>query len=84
MAAKDVDSNLEDRLPGSESPLPNINKIWDLRRLLKSSQERLEELEKTSVPDHESMELERSIIKGVNKEIIRLERETLYYDVFFR
>ena len=84
MDGEDADSNLENRLSATESPLPNINTIWDLRRLLKFSRERLEELKKTPIPDNESIELERAIIKGVSKEIKRLEREVLYCHTFLQ
>ncbi len=78
MAGEGTTNNLENRLSPTELSLSNIHTIWDLRRLLKSSQERLEGLKKTSIPDDESMQLERAIIKGVSKEIKRLEREALY------
>ena len=80
MADEGIDSNLENRLLDPESYVPNINAIMDLRRLLKSSQERLEELEKTPVPDSKSIELEQAIIRGVSKEIKRLQRKALCPD----
>ncbi len=82
MAEEVMDGNLENCLVTSESPLTNINTIWDLRKLLKSSEKRLEELKRTSIPDKESMLLDRAIIKGVSKEIKKLEREALYCDTF--
>jgi hypothetical protein len=82
MVGEDVDGNLKNRLSYPESSLSNINTIWDLRRLLKSSQERLEDLEKTSAPESKSIQLERAIIRGASKEIKRLEREALFPDVF--
>jgi len=84
MDGEDADSSLENRLSATELSLPNINTIWDLRRLLNFSQERLEELKKTPIPDNESIELERAIIKGVSKEIKRLERGVLYFDTFLQ
>ncbi len=84
MADEDIDNDLEDRLPASELSLPNINVIWDLRRLLKSSQERLEELKKTSAPKSKSIQLERAIIRGASKEIKRLEKEALCTDPTLR
>ena len=84
MAGEEADTNVGNRLLATESSLPNINTIWDLRRLLKFSRERLEELKKTPIPDNESIELERAIIKGVSKEIKRLEREVLYCHTFLQ
>jgi hypothetical protein len=80
MADENTDSNLEDHLPDSESSVPNISRIWDLRSLLKSSQGRLEELISTSPPDHEAIQREQAIIRGVSREIKRLEKEGLYHD----
>ena len=82
MADKDVEGNLENRLIASELSLTNINTIWDLRRLLKSSQERLKGLKQTSIHNDESMQFERAIIRGVSKEIKRLEKEALCPDPF--
>jgi len=84
MTDKDAEDNLGDRSPAGELPLPNINMIWDLRILLNSSEERLSELNSGSSPDNESMQLERAIIRGVSKEIKRLEREVLYCDPFLQ
>jgi len=84
MDGEDADSNLGNRLSAKELSLPKFNTIWDLRRLLKFSRERLEELKKTPIPDNESIELERAIIKGVSKEIKRLERGVLYFDTFLQ
>ena len=84
MDGEGAECNLENRLSATGSSLPNITTIWDLRRLLKSSQERLETLKRTSLPDNESIQLERAIIKGVSKEIKRLERGVLYCDTFLQ
>lgn len=80
MTGEDVEDKLEHCSLAIGSSLPNINRIWDLRRLLKSSQESLEKLKRTSLSDNESMQLERAIIRGVSKEIERLEREILCPD----
>jgi len=80
MTDKDAEDNLGDRSPAGELPLPNINMIWDLRILLKSSQKRLTELGKKPSNDHELIQLEQALIKGVSREIKRLEREALCPD----
>ncbi len=79
-----VEGNLENRLQNPEPDAPNINVTWDFRRLLKSSQKRLEELKKAPAPDIKSIELERAIIRGVSKEIRRLEKEALCTDSTLR
>ena len=81
MADEDAGSNLENRFSATELPVPNINKIWDFRRLLRSSQERLQKLRNTSSPDHGSIQLERAIIRGVSKEIRRMEKKVLCPDI---
>jgi hypothetical protein len=77
MGATGTHSNLENRLLAAEPSFPNINVIWDLRRLLKSSLQRIKELEKTSSPDEESIQLEREMVRNVSEEIKRLEKEAL-------
>jgi len=85
MTGKDIESNLENPLSNLESrPPPNVNAIWDLRRLLKSSQKKLEELKKAPAPDIKSIDLERAIIRGTNKEIQRREKEALCPEIIFR
>jgi len=78
MTGEDVEGNLGHCSLATGSSLPNINRIWDLRTLLNSSEKRLSELNRGSVPDNKSMQLERAIIIGVSKEIKRLEKEALY------
>ncbi|MBM4340058.1 MAG: hypothetical protein FJ110_10965 [Deltaproteobacteria bacterium] len=79
-----ADSNLENRLSAMEPFLPNFNMIWDLRILLKSSQQRLEKLKKAPARDSTSIELERAIVRGTNKEIQRREKEALCPEKIFR
>ncbi len=83
MTDEDLDSNLENKLSNPEPYVPNINAIWDLRRLLKSSQKRIEELKKAPAPDSKSIELEQAIIRGVSKEIQRREKEALCPEIIF-
>ena len=84
MTGEDIEGNLENRLSNPEPHVPNINAIWDLRRLLKSSQKRLEELKKTPASDSKSIESERAIIRVVSKEIQRREKEALCPEIIFR
>ena len=84
MTGEDIESNLENPLSNLESRPPNVNAIWDLRRLLKSSQKKLEELKKAPAPDIKSIDLERAIIRGTNKEIQRREKEALCPEIIFR
>ena len=80
MTGEDVEGKLERCSLATGSSLPNINRIWDLRTLLNSSEKRFLEMNKAPLPDHESMHLERAIINGVSKEIKSLEREALWHD----
>lgn len=77
MANEGAEGNLGTCLSNSDSYTPSINVIWDLRRLSKSSQKKLEELKKAPAPDSKSIELEQAIIRGVSREIRRLEKEAL-------
>ena len=84
MGGKDVNDDIDNRWVATRPVLTNITTIWDLKTFLKSSQERLETLKRTSLPNNESMQLERAIINGVSKEIKRLEREVLSCDIFLQ
>jgi hypothetical protein len=58
-----------------DSPLWNIGRIMDLRILLKSLQEELNEMEKDPMKNEGLILKEKSILEATHKEIRRLERE---------
>ena len=59
-------------------PLRNMGVIKDLRALEKSTQERLAELEKDSESNKHLLIEEKTILEATQREIRRLERQSLY------
>jgi hypothetical protein len=61
--------------------LRNMGLIKELSTFEKSIQERLKELEKDPVSNRELIMQEKAILEAIQKEIRRLERNTLYTEL---
>jgi hypothetical protein len=74
-----LDDMIASRDPGLALSIMQI--VKDLKTFAKSTQSRIEELEKDPSPNQELILQEKTILESIQKEIRRLERKALYWEL---